>query len=107
MPTVIFSFHLRAGANPDDLSRSLVQSASIALASEMVESWTLHRVLDLPGSSDQSPAFVALAEIANLDRWSEEDGDAIAANQQESLGEFASRIEMTAIDDPITRGSAP
>ncbi|MBV9310377.1 MAG: hypothetical protein JOZ73_06080 [Solirubrobacterales bacterium] len=99
MPRVFFSYYLRDPERADEFATKMQEEvAPAAFAEESVLDWKLHRSLDWPGSSDDRPDFVSVADITDLRLWAGGASDSILTTHG-ALGDLVKRISMTVTDD--------
>lgn len=93
--TVFFSYFLRQGVDPAEFEQQILREVRpAALAENSVNTWTLHRTIAAPGTSEDSPSYVCVVEINDLTYWSESASESILATHG-GLGSMVSRIALT------------
>jgi hypothetical protein len=76
--TVVVLFKLRSPDNASAFEQLMASHrASVVDSLDSVSSWSLERPIDVPGQDPDVADYVLLAELAEVDRWEEEDGQLI------------------------------
>jgi hypothetical protein len=76
--TLVVLFKLRSSEAAAEFEQLMAtQRATIVDSLDSVSSWSLERPLDVPGTDADTADYVLLAEIAEIDRWEQQDGQEV------------------------------